>query len=158
MTYFPLLRVWSRRRGKLATATFSMLELVVGSVGRNMKRQLAVKWRVKAQRREGRDAAAKCHAAVAASEQRKFCSLCGWPASQRLKRALPRPASPFFGLPSFLRSPARSPSSFISLEIHGRWSFCPTVPDDELSRSSSSVERGRGSLARSPAQRPKSRL
>ena len=156
--------MWSRRRGKLATATFSMLELVVGSVGRNMKRQLAVKWRVKAQRREGRegggrDAAAKCHAAVAASEQRKFCSLCGWSASQRLKRALPRPASPFFGLPSFLRSLARSLSSFISLEIHGRWSFCPTVPDDELSRSSSSsAERGRGSLARSPAQRPKSRL
>ena len=49
--------------------------------------------------------------------------------------------------PSFVPSLARSLSSFIRLEIHGRWSFCPTVPDDELSRSSSSAERGRGSLA-----------
>ena len=71
-------------------------------------------------------------------------------------------SEPCRGLPlhflAFLLSFARSLSSFISLEIHGRWSFCPTVPDDELSRSSSSAERGRGSLARSSAQRPKSRL
>ena len=98
-----------------------------------MKRQLAVKW-------EG-DAAAKCPQRLSNENSAPFVG--GLPQPQASLATLGiggkagcRGLSIFW--PSFLPSLSLSLSllPFISLEIHGRWSFCPTVPDDELSRSS----------------------
>ena len=63
------------------------------------------------------------------SNENSAPSVGGLPARERLKRALPRPASPFFGLPSFLRSLARS----LALLLHqfgNSWSvvFLPNGP------------------------------